>query len=589
MKKEMQTMMIYSTKERKTLTNRQITTTNTAATDDIVKWIVMLAFLITCHSRINAQSAAVKNVAKSVFTLTAYAADGSVTATSGGVFVGADGEAIGLLTPFIGAARAEVTDCKGNRMEVTRIIGMNEIYDVARFRVEGRTTPAAVIAGSEKAGSRLWLVSDAEQQLQSATVNSVETFMDRYSYYILAPGLPSSGASYPLVNDAGEVVGLMQPSANSGNIHATDASFVAALRMNALTFSTPIMQKINIPAALPAEQVQAQVMLMLTEQGTDTLKYEAAIADFLKYFPTLSDGYMARARLFTGQGQYKEADKVMATAIKNVTDKADIHFCYARLIYNKLTSDARPYEPWTLNRALDEVERALSISSQPMYSHLKAQILYSKTDYQAAYDIFTQLMGGSDFNPSELLFEAAQCRQMLGAADDELLVLLDSAVNLTDTTRMNEAAPFFLMRGDVYNRMERYREAALDYTRYAVLAPQMTTPEFYYAKAQTETNGRLYQQALADLARAAVLAPSEPLYVAELSSLYLRVGETEYALKTAERCIAIAPEYSTGHVLHGLALIRNGRRDEGLAALAKARDMGDEQAQPLIDKYSEQQ
>lgn len=575
--------------EIKTLTNRLTNITGIAATSEVGKWFVMLVFLFFYQSSINAQSAAVKNAAKSVFTLTAYAADGSVTATSGGVFVGADGEAIGLLSPFVGAARAEVTDSKGNRMEVTRIIGINEIYDVARFRVSGRTTPAAVNAKGEKAGSRLWLVSNAEQQAQSTTVSSVETFMNRYSYYILASGLPSSGAAYPLVNDAGEVVGLMQPSVTGTKTHATDASFIATLRMNALTFSTPVMQKINIPAALPTEQTQAQVMLMLTEQGTDTLKQEAAIVDFIEYFPTLTDGYMARARLFSARGQYKEADKVMATAIKNVTDKADAHFSYARLIYNKLTTDTRPYESWTLDRALDEVERAISISSQPIYSHLKAQILYSKTDYQAAYDIFNQLMGDSRFNPSELLFEAAQCRQMLGAADDELLVLLDSAVNLTDTTRMNEAAPFFLMRGDVHNRLGHYRDAALDYTRYAVLVPQLTTPEFYYVKAQAETNGKLYQQALADLARAAVLAPSEPLYVAELSSLYLRVGEAEYALKTAERCIAIAPEYSTGHVLHGLALIRNGRRDEGLAALAKARDMGDEQAQPLIDKYSEQQ
>lgn len=581
--------MMTLTIEIKTLINRLIDIANKAKVQDIDKWFVLLVLLVFSQSSIKAQPAAVKNATKSVFTLTAYAVDGSVTATSGGVFIGADGEAIGLLSPFIGAARVDVTDYKGNRMDVTRIIGINEIYDVARFRVDGRTTPAAVASGGEKVGSSLWLVTNGDRQQQSASVSSVETFMNRYSYYILAPGLPSSGAAYPLVNDAGEVVGLMQPSTNSGNTHATDASFIAGLRMNALTFSTPVMQRINIPAALPTEQTQAQVMLMLTEQGTDTLKHEAAIVDFIEYFPTLTDGYMAHARLFSARGQYKEADKVMTTAIKNVTDKADAHFCYARLIYNKLTTDARPYETWTLDRALDEVEQALNISPQPMYSHLKAQILYSKTDYQAAYDIFTQLMGDSEFSPSELLFEAAQCRQMLGAADDELLALLDSAVNLTDTTRMNDAAPFFLMRGDVYNRMERYREAALDYTRYAVLVPQLTTPEFYYVKAQTETNGKLYQQAIADLARAAVLAPREPLYVAELSSLYLRVGEAEYALKTAERCIAIAPEYSTGHVLHGLALIRNGRIDEGLAALTKARDMGDEQAQPLIDKYSEQQ
>ena len=59
-----------------------------------------------------AQPAAVKNVAKSVFTLTTFRADGSLLASSHGVFVSETGEAVSDLKPFLGAARAVVIDQK---------------------------------------------------------------------------------------------------------------------------------------------------------------------------------------------------------------------------------------------------------------------------------------------------------------------------------------------------------------------------------------------------------------------------------------------------------------------------------------------
>ena len=550
----------------------------------------VLAVLFFGITSADAQSAAVKDVAQSVFILTTYSADGKVIATSHGVFIGDGSEAVSTLAPFDGAARAVVTDANGNDMDVTRIIGINSLYDVARFRVSGNAPAVSTASSSAKPGATVWLVlcpSDGKKSLVNASVRSVETFMDKYSYYILAAAVPENGGACPFVNDDGEVIGLMQPSSTSSDVHAVDIHFISSLEAGAFAYSNANMQKTAIPAALPNVQSQAQVMLMTAGQGPDTLKYEAAIEDFIAQYPTLTDGYMARAQLMSAHGLFEDAASVMDDAVNNAADKADAHFNYARLIYDKLTTDSRPYELWTLDKAMEHVNAACDISPQPMYEHLKAQIYYSKGEYQTAYDMFSSLCADKSFNVSELLFDCAQCKQMLGAPNEEVLALVDSAVNSTDTMRMNDAAPYFLLRADVYNAMGRYRDAVFDYTRYAVLTPQMPSAQFYFIKEQAEVKGKMYKQALDDIARAILLAPNEPMYMAEMSSLYLHVNQPDKALQIAEKCVEIAPDYGTGHVLHGLALIKNGQQEEGMAALAKARDLGDAQAQKLIDKYSQ--
>lgn len=551
--------------------------------------ILIAAMLTMAYGTMKAQTAQVKNAAKSVFTLTTFKADGSLLASSHGVFAGENGEAISDLKPFIGAAKAVVIDAKGTKMNVTRMIGINDLYDVARFRVDGKTIPAPIAAKAAKDGEQVWLVPytlNAKQQPIGTTVKSVETFMDKYSYYIFNTKTPENTAACPFVNAAGELIGLMQPSTTSDDTHATDVRFIRSLETNGLASGDANLQKIGIPVAMPKDKTQAQIMLLMTGQGRDSLKYDAAIADFIALFPTLTDGYIAKAQLFTDNGKFSDAAKVMDEAVKNADDKADAHFNYAKLIYGKEMSDARTYNEWTLDKAMDEATQAYTMSPLPLYKHLQAQINFSKGEYQQAYDIFKELSNEKDFSSAEILYESARCKQMLGAPNDEIIALLDSAINTTDTLRINEAAPYFLMRGDIYNQMKKYRDAVFDYTRYEVLTRQRPSAQFYYIREQAEVNGRLYQQALGDISRAIILDPNEPVYIAEMASLQLRINQPDKALQAAEQCIKIAPEYSTGHLLYGLALIKTNRKTEGLEALKKAKEMGDEQAQTLIDKYS---
>ena len=77
----------------------------------------------------------------------------------------------------------------------------------------------------------------------------------------------------------------------------------------------------------------------------------------------------------------------------------------------------------------------------------------------------------------------------------------------------------------------------------------------------------------------------ETLYYAEKASLEVRVGLYDQAIQTAQECIQIAPDNSDGYLFLGVAQCLKGQKTEGIANLQKAKDLGDAQAQGLIEKY----
>lgn len=548
---------------------------------------ITLIILCVCGN-VKAQTSAVKNAAKSVFKLTTYNADGSVLATSNGVFVGNNGEAISDLKPFIGAAKATVTDTKGREMNVERIMGINDLYDVAKFMVNGKTTPLTIAQSASTSGSQAWLVGYAKKSptITAATVKSVETFMDKYSYYIFSLTAPENTNACPFVNSEGQVIGIMQPSTTSSDIHATDAKFIVDLQTSGLSIEDETMKKIGIPIALPSDKDQALLTLMMAAQTNDSIKHAAIVSDFISQYPTSVDGYTAQAQIYVNANEFDKAAKEMETAIKKAEKEDEAHYNYSKIIYEKEVYKSNiPYEPWSLDKAYDEINKAYAINPQPSYQHQQALIIYAKGDYQKAYDMFMNLTKTSIRNP-ELFYSASQCKQMLKAPAKEVIALLDSAINNTDTLRIREAAPYFLARAEAYMTTDSFRQAVFDYTRYEILVNGNVNSNFYYIREQAEVKAKLYQQALIDITNAIALNPKEPTYYAEKSSLELRVKMVDDAIKTASRCIELAPEYADGYLLLGLAQITKGNKTEGLANLEKAKQLGHIQAQEMIDKYS---
>lgn len=80
------------------------------------KILSLFVFVFTMNVTL-AQPSNVQKVSKSVFTLTTFKKDGSILASSKGVFVGPQGEALSAWTPFVGADSAIVIDASGKKNE----------------------------------------------------------------------------------------------------------------------------------------------------------------------------------------------------------------------------------------------------------------------------------------------------------------------------------------------------------------------------------------------------------------------------------------------------------------------------------------
>ena len=119
---------------------------------------IIIAAMIISISGIMAQPGAVQKMAKSVFTLTTFNKDGQIIASTQGVFIDNKGTAISTFKPFIGATKATIVDASGRSIDVDAILGADELYDVAKFRIKASTAAATLASSTTPAGSKVWLV-----------------------------------------------------------------------------------------------------------------------------------------------------------------------------------------------------------------------------------------------------------------------------------------------------------------------------------------------------------------------------------------------------------------------------------------------
>lgn len=535
-----------------------------------------------------AQPSWVKKATKSVFTLKTFAADGSLIASSNGFFTGSNGEAVSSYSPFKGASRAVIIDAQGKEADVVSILGANDIYDVARFRVNvGKSQPLPVCQTMMAEGSMAWLLPYHEtKQILSGTVTKAEQFMQNYAYYTVAMASPAHTENCPLLNENGEVIGLMQPSsvANDSLSYAISALFADSLRITGLGMSDPMLQQTHIRKELPDDLKEANIAIYMASTRNDSLAFAQMVEEMIRKFPNVPDGYTYHAQQAAANGDYATADQDMMSAIRLATDKDDAHYNLARMIYQKEVYLPDPqYNNWTLDRALSEIREAIKANPLPAYSQLEANILFAQKNYEEAYNAYIQLTVTSLRN-AETFFGAAKCKALLSDTT-AMLALLDSCVNTFSKPYFKEAAPYLWERAVARRETGKYRDAISDMNEYEKLMSANINDTFYYIRHQTDIQARLYQQGLNDIDEAIRLNPKETLYYAEKASLQVRVGLFDEAEATAKECISIDPDLSDGYLFLGLAQCMKGNKQSGLDNLRKAKELGDPQADGLIEKY----
>ena len=532
-----------------------------------------------------------KKASQAVFTLKTFDRDGQLLASSNGFFVGTQGEAVSSYLPFKGAQRAVIIDALGKEWPVECIIGANDMYDVAKFKVDTKKPYALTVATAKaEQGTTAWLLPYAAKKApicKKGTVSQAEIFQTDYAYYTLDMQPDELQTGSPILNDQGEVIGILQPTADTKakQSYAVSALFASSMQMSGLGMNAPAMKATGISKALPDDPEQAQVALFMSSSSQDSLQFADFLERFIQKFPQSPDGYIYRARNLASSLRFAEAEKDMDQALKVADKKDDVHYQYANLIYqHRLLQTDKPYEPWSLERGLQESKAAYAINTMPIYLQQQAQLLFAMQKYEEAFQLYQQL-AKSDMRSADTFYAAAQC-QLAQNKLDSAIAQLDSAVSTFSKPYLRAAAPYLMARARLLDRAGKYRMAVNDYNEYEKLMPGQLTADFYYLREQSEFAGHLYQQANDDIKKAVDMAPQEPAYHAEKASVELRVGMIDDAIASAREAIRLAPEQADGHLLLGLGLCAKEQKQEGLQHLQKAKELGHEQAQSLIEKYS---
>ena len=541
---------------------------------------IIIMTLVLCASSLMAQPGPVQKVSKSVFTLTTFNKDGGIIASTQGVFIDNKGTAISTFKPFVGATKASIVDASGKSMNVDAILGADELYDVAKFRIIGATTAAPIASKASVAGEKVWLVpySIKKSPFQQEDISSVENFMTTYNYYIFSSSVPENAVGCPFVNKNGQVIGLMH---TNGQTTAIDANYAKQLKVTGLSTLDAALRETGIRTALPDTEQDAITMMTLKKGQIPVDVYKEYTQEFINKFPTSAFGYKEKALYLVDQEKYDEAAKLMEEGIKKSAAKDEAHSNYADLIYQKIAYKGdSTYTAWTLDKAIDEAQKAYAAKPQPVYKHQEAQINFLKGNYQKACDMFLDLTK-SNLNGGELYFEAAQAKTHLKAPAQEIEVLLDSAISVGARTGM--AGNYYLARANFLNEQGQYRRAIQDYNMYDSIARPVDA-NFFYTRYQCETKLRMWQPALLDIARACYLAPKQPTFFAEWASLDLRVKRYDEGISAATHCTELAPEYADGYLLLGLLQKEKGLKDEAIKNLKKAQELGDTRAADYLSK-----
>lgn len=561
------------------------------------KVLVMLLCLLSQWTF--AQKEAPKWVEKSkraVFSVVTYDSNDKLLNTGNGFFITEDGVALSDYSLFKGAARAVVINYEGKQMPVKAILGANDMYDVVKFSVElsKKSVPAltlAVIAPAKDAEAVLLPYSTKKDR--SCTLGKVEEVSNLsgvHKYYKLAIAIKDKMVSCPVMNDDGEVFGLVQKAASADSTHcfAISAPFVSELSVKAFDFSSAILKTIGIKKALPNTEEQALLALYLASSSMDVEHYTSLLNDFLEQYPNSVDGYLRRANFFvtnyTDETHYKQADADLNKALKLSEKKDDVYFNVSRLMYvNALRDKTIAYKSWTFDTSLETILKAQAVNPLPLYLQHEGELHFAMKNYAKALECFEKV-NRTNMASASTFYAAAKSKEAMNGDLGEIIALLDSSVAKFTAPYPKDAAPFILERALVKAQKEMHREAVIDFDTYYQTMDGNVTAMFYFLREQSNYKSKNFKRALEDIESALKLEPTNKEYLAEAGAVNLRVARYDEAIKNLKDALAVDSKFAACYRLMGFCQMQQGKKSEACDNYSKAKELGDEAVLPLIEK-----
>ena len=534
---------------------------------------------------------------KAVFSIVTYDKENKIKGTGNGFYIDAQGTALSDYSLFEGAERAVIINADGKQVEVNRILGANSMYDVVKFNtaIEKKQMTLTLAPQPAKVGETVYLLPYSTQKataLQTGKVTAVDSIGSQSFYYTLEMKTGEKTISCPIMNINGQVLGMIQKNASDDSMesYALGTSYGASLSISALSMNDGALNNIGIKKALPETEDQALVYLYMSAEQLDKDSYLNILNEFLAQYPNSMEGYVRRANYYMGSedaAQYAQADADLKKALDVASVKEDAYYQVAKSIYGYVLSlnDKEPYQEWTMDKALELIRTAIQTNEQPLHVQLEGDILFAQGKYADAYASYEKF-NQSTMASAASYYSAAKAKQLTEGSDiNEVLALMDKAIEQLSKPYFGEAAPYFYERAELRAQAGKYREAVLDYNTFFDAVSGDVTALFYFQREQAEMQCRMYQQALNDINKAVEMAPEDVDFWVEKGSVHLRVNQLDEAVEVFKKALTMNDKYAAAYRMLGYCQALQKNNKEACANFAKAKELGDEVVDQLIEKY----
>ena len=558
-----------------------------------------IIFILTCLSTLGSHLVAqnpkwFKKAAKAQISIVTMNEKGDMLQSGSGFFIGKDGTALADYQLFKQASKAKVVSGEGKEYEVEAIIGASSLYDLVKFRVKtDKDTPALTI--SDRMGVKhehvyvLPYPTKENKMCVNDTLHDIQKFNEKYGYYTLGRPLDEKYLNSPVMDEEGEVLGMIQRKADASatTSYAVSVAYGNTLCTDGMSSADNDLNAIHIRKALPADEADIRTFLFMTASRSDSATYSQYLNDYILQFPKSSEAYTQRADFYMAHGNYAAAEEDMKSALEVTEKKDETYYAFSKLLYElNLKPGYQVYKDWNLNHSLTLAEEAYKANPLPLYILQEGNTLYALKEYEKACEKYLSLRE-TNMRSAQIFLYAAQCKRMAKTDTLQILALQDSAVACFKKPYPKDAAPSLLERSNTLLELGRYREAIADLNEYEHLMSNELTAYFYYRREQAEMQCRMFQQAVDDIDRAIRMEPKEPLYHAERAVVYYRLGEFEEALKSAQKSAELNPKFGDAYRLAGICQLRLNQREKGLSNLKKAIELGDESAQAILPEETQ--
>lgn len=538
-----------------------------------------------------------ENARKAVFSIVTYTKDGQILSTGNGFYIDEQGTGVSDYSLFKGAERAIIITANGKELPVKYMMGANDMYDVVKFKTDFDKKAEALQPATlpSSTGETVYLVPYSTQKSskgQTGTIAKVDTIGEQQYYYTLTMQTTEKTVSCPIMNAAGQVVGMIQKNNDpeSKESFAIGIRYLTDLTINALSVNDLALNSIGIKKGLPEDESQALVYLYMASGVYAPNQYFDLLNDFISQYPNNMEGYLRRATYYINIGDdthYALAVEDLKKMLDVAEKKDEAHYNIAKLIYSYQLNigDKKPYASWTFDYALNEINEALAITQEPIYYQLQGDIYFAMQKFTEAYTAYDKV-NKSKLASAATFYSAAKAKELIEGTDKkEVIALMDSAIAFYPKPYGKDAAPYLYERARIKSDMEDYRGAVTDYNDFYDAMLGQTSAEFHLIRSQAELNCRMYQQAINDINKAVELDPNNVTYWVEKGGIHIRVNQVAEAIQALTRAIKMDPENAPAYRMLGYAQIQNKEKDKGLANLQKAKDLGDEVADGLLQKY----